>query len=173
VNAQVQAMWTAELRSGRIAQGTGALLRKHDGTMCCLGVLCELHRQATGGPEWEDAPLSKEEPARPRILAYLSEPHYLPVEVQKWAGLTVKNPWCLANFNDYYGLTFSRIADLIELFDAQLPDGTGNIEAVEDAAGIIPRPLPKQVTQLGVLFEAPFAAPTTKPATNPEEALVG
>lgn len=107
MNGEVKAKWIAALRSGEYQQGNGCL--HQDGKFCCLGVLCDLHAKETGNEWLWD-------------VLYLGEKNYLPVEVQKWAGLPDKNPCAmggdehelfLSDMNDA-GKTFKYIADLIE-----------------------------------------------------------
>lgn len=40
MDADLKARWVAALRSGKYQQGVGRLFNKHEGTYCCLGVLC-------------------------------------------------------------------------------------------------------------------------------------
>ena len=42
---EIKQLWLAALRSGDYKQTTG-FLREADNSMCCLGVLCNLHAQA-------------------------------------------------------------------------------------------------------------------------------
>jgi len=58
---EIKQLWTAALRSGEFKQTTGML--RNDGGMCCLGVLCELHRRATGDELAGDWESFKERPA--------------------------------------------------------------------------------------------------------------
>lgn len=111
----IKEMWVQALRSGEYQQGKSCL--NDGGSMCCLGVLCDLHRKEFNG-EWR--------PVDDRTrLTYGSSAggHYLPHEVMQWAGLSDVNPKLrdgsfLSNHNDGYLMdrprTFSEIADLIE-----------------------------------------------------------
>lgn len=47
MNAKVKKLWLKALRSGDYKQGAGALRSDH--SFCCLGVLCDLHRQEVHG----------------------------------------------------------------------------------------------------------------------------
>lgn len=109
--------WVQALRSGDYKQGKKTL--KINGTHCCLGVLCDLHKQECGG-EWYD-------PTHPDLISgaqgYRTPSGYedwsmLPEPVQEWAGIrTGINPDVdgkpLSGLNDG-GWKFGRIADLIE-----------------------------------------------------------
>lgn len=122
MNPEVKQLWTEALRSEEFTQAKGCL-RDEDG-MCCLGVLCELHRRAVGG-EWTQ---------QYKSWRYLGEGATLPEEVKLWAGLDQDNPGisplpgketyvhedgeeeeilCLAVANDG-GYSFTEIAYLIE-----------------------------------------------------------
>lgn len=99
--------WVHALRSGEYQQGKKAL-RAND-SFCCLGVLCELHRQAEGG-EWV---------GRQEYHATNGDWDHslLPEAVQEWAGLQSVSPGVGSNelprCNDQ-GWTFNQLADLIE-----------------------------------------------------------
>lgn len=105
---EIKKAWIADLRANRDKQGRG-FLRK-DGRFCCLGRLCELAVKAG-------------------ILTHRTEGYYapsigeenflLPLEVQKWAGVSGNagifraGRYSLAGENDN-GKTFDEIADIIE-----------------------------------------------------------
>ena len=72
---EVKQMWTTALRSGEFKQ-TRATLRDGNGGMCCLGVLCELHRRATGD---ELAELWESD------CVYGDESYTPPLSVHEWA----------------------------------------------------------------------------------------
>lgn len=110
--------WTAALRSSDYKQGPGALCK--DGAFCCLGVLCDLHRQEVGG-EWTkaDVPFASV-PAGSTYYTAGDDYDYalLPETVAEWAGVRSVSPspryqQCLTVLNDN-GWTFERIADLID-----------------------------------------------------------
>lgn len=131
MNPEVKAMWLDALRSGEYEQ-TVSRLRDEKG-YCCLGVLCDLHADATG-TKW-----NMTEPWKPR---YLGENATLPALVKQWAGLDDDNPiigthevieavcdeygydtdetgthtevLLAAEANDGLGWTFQQIADAIE-----------------------------------------------------------
>ena len=114
MNAQIKAKWIAALRSGKYSQTHGSLYMNSG--YCCLGVLCELHSQATGGL-WIGA-------------AYLGQEDYPPNAVIRWAGLSSPNPTTplgrLSILNDGVdkdtghldqpAITFAAIADIIEQY---------------------------------------------------------
>lgn len=120
---EVKAKWLEALRSGEYNQTIEGELRSEDGnSFCCLGVLCELHRLETNGPEWvRDASGTTGEPVYG--LAYMGSGCYLPGPVIKWAELNDKNPSvyiggnlsgeCLSDLNDQ-GSNFAELADIIE-----------------------------------------------------------
>lgn len=116
MNARVKKMWVAALRSGKYQQGKGAL-RRVSGEMCCLGVLCEIHRKETGDGRWiRDG----------SQFRYHGAGGTLPRAIQVWAGLNSDSPRILpivedetdivttaAAINDT-GVPFADIADMIE-----------------------------------------------------------
>lgn len=120
MNPEVQEQWAEALESGHFKQTQGRLTRVDPETgevegYCCLGVLCEL--------AFEAGAVTRE--VNDGLIAYGEEREggVLPVEVQKWAGLTVPNPRVnrhflsqpvtLAECNDRYGDNFQRIAELV------------------------------------------------------------
>lgn len=112
--------WAEELESGRYKKGRGALRAElDDGTVehCCLGVLCDMHRQATGRGEWD---------GERYVLDGKPTASVLPDEVVEWAGIEgsfAHNPeidgTSLAAWNDgsadlaRRSLPFDEIAGLI------------------------------------------------------------
>lgn len=113
-----KAKWLEALRSGEFLQTQeGELRTKDGGQFCCLGVLCEVYRRETNGPDWDIV-------TRHHGQGYLGEGAYLPNEVRDWAGLNAQNPsvqldgsvfntTTLADMNDA-GKLFREIADIIE-----------------------------------------------------------
>lgn len=115
MNAEIKAQWIAALRSGEYKQGVGEL-QPGGVRYCCLGVLCDLHRIATGNGRWLDTG------------EYLvtstgnQSDQVLPGTVTEWAGLDKCDPiipngifvgTSLASSNDT-GTSFAKIADIIE-----------------------------------------------------------
>lgn len=109
----IRRKWAAALRSDQYKQSKGRL-RSING-FCCLGVLCDLHREAHPEYKWKSSGSH---------YAYGSdaESNYLPWEVMDWAGLKygdhyVKRPGLrespLSLLNDEE-VPFTKIADLIE-----------------------------------------------------------
>jgi hypothetical protein len=109
--------WTAALRSGEYQQGK-EVLRAND-SFCCLGVLCELHRQENGG-EWVPTQTGSSRVAGSQDYSAPNgdwDHSLLPEAVADWAGLRSVGPEVgdreLAERNDS-GWTFSQLAGLIE-----------------------------------------------------------
>lgn len=100
---EIKKRWTEALRSEEFKQGKGRL--KVEDEYCCLGVLCELHRQETNG-SWNDTDGA----------TYGGNVLALPDFVCEWAGLEESNPKVkglpLSAHNDR-GKTFPQIADMI------------------------------------------------------------
>lgn len=116
MDRNVKKQWTTALRSGKYKQGKGKL-RPIEGGFCCLGVLCDLHRKATGGrwnynseeDEWE----------------YMGKSDYLPLAVAKWAGLDRKLRVSIGktslpamndgdDYDDVPGKSFAELASIID-----------------------------------------------------------
>ena|ERR1044072_3312431 len=122
MNEEIKAQWLAALRSGEYQQGH-SWLRTGD-SYCCLGILCELHRKATGKGEW-----SKCEIFTYRVETWASSTN-LPTPVSEWAEVDYHNPIIqgitLATYNDgeegdeddapIRPHTFAEIADLIDRY---------------------------------------------------------
>lgn len=107
MNADIKQRWVEALRSGQYKQGSGCL--KVNDSYCCLGVLCELHRQDFPGKGWQLAS------TRSLLFSYISEYdfHEPPAEVSAWTGLDPSVYDLLADANDS-GADFPTIASLIE-----------------------------------------------------------
>lgn len=120
MNQRPKELWIEALRTGVISNGieppisitqARKALRPSHNTMCCMGVLCEIHRRETLEDNWIDD----------ETYAYLGERGVLPDEVSRWAGLKRHNPTIitrgeivpLGSFNDN-GHSFAEIANLIE-----------------------------------------------------------
>lgn len=108
--------WVEALRSGEYKQGKQLL--HADDRFCCLGVACKLAVEDGVIPQGE--PLDPDEADSP--FAYQGLTGWVPGLVQQWLGLsadmgeyTARNgrETSLARRNDS-GLTFSRIAEIIE-----------------------------------------------------------
>lgn len=123
MNPEIKEQWIKALRSGEYKQGIGQLhYRTKNGSsqFCCLGVLCDLAKQAGIVQEFgssEDTTgvsVSYEIGAAPSGWRKTT---YLPQAVVTWAGLPCKNPEVgavsLAGRNDD-GETFEEIANAIE-----------------------------------------------------------
>jgi hypothetical protein len=119
MNSDVKQKWVEALRSGKYKQGTGAL-RDSDGMYCCLGVLCELAVEAGAASRTNSGTYGVRDEEGYMIDGSDS---VLPQSVSVWAGLHgAANPMVvfgtnhasLADLNDNVGLSFERIADVIE-----------------------------------------------------------
>src|SRR4051812_8813302 len=99
--SEVAKKWVDALRSGKFKQGRSSLTQKHpDGTLthCCLGVLCELAVEAgilQPAFEYDELP---SDPTPVKRMAYATERgteyQWLPIEVQKWAGIANERGSC-------------------------------------------------------------------------------
>ena len=107
MDQNIKEQWVEALRSGEYEQGRYWL--RYEDKFCCLGVLCDLHAQATNR-EWEDK--------NDAVGNYLGSDEILPEEVVKWAGFDNNDPFIneqrVSIYNDESRLDFDRIADLIE-----------------------------------------------------------
>jgi hypothetical protein len=117
MNEDIKAKWLAKLRDPETKQGRG-YLKLADGSMCCLGVLCELAVE-------EGVDVKVEKPIADSAFtgrySYDNAEGVLPHSVRVWAGMFDANPVIngpagintLAGLNDG-GYTFAKIADVIE-----------------------------------------------------------
>lgn len=115
MNQRVKEKWCAALESDRFKQAQGCL-QNHE-AYCCLGVLCELHREEHPETRWEIIN---------GYYRYLGQTDILPETVRVWAGLNERNPIVkdenrpdcpltssLSNLNDS-GVDFKQIAQVIK-----------------------------------------------------------
>jgi hypothetical protein len=108
VNKEIKKLWLEALRSGAYKQ-TSNRLRDGD-SFCCLGVLCDVHKNKTGRGDWDDGTYRANE-------SYSCQS--LPTAVWIWAKLPDWNPEIktfnetLAQLNDA-GADFDLIAAIIE-----------------------------------------------------------
>ncbi len=124
MNPAIKARWTAALRSGKYEQGAFKL--NSQGKFCCLGVLCEIAREAGVveavhyGNGISYAPVDVDH----YINASDYEDTILPRAVSAWAGLETGSPSVFVDadrtklqpltiLNDN-GKPFAEIANLIE-----------------------------------------------------------
>lgn len=111
MHKHIAGKWVQALRSGDYKQTTGHL--RTDEGFCCLGVLCDLHRQESDGAWHTNG-------AQMRYKLPSGDWDYalLPETVQEWAGMRSLNPVvkdeALSGLNDA-GWTFGDIAEVIEL----------------------------------------------------------
>lgn len=103
MNKAIERAWGQALASGRYVQQREGQLRLGD-KFDVLGVLCDLHRTATGIGDWDAFDDS-----------YLDAHFFLPESVKAWAELEgeprIKGAY-LADLNDW-GLDFSVLSSLI------------------------------------------------------------
>ena len=131
MDSKIAAKWVAALRSGHYVQAKGTLrgpANEDPGAVghCCLGVLCDLHKEfiesqvGVGGVvDW--LPNAHNEPGVTRVCAYrcgaFQAEGVLPVPVREWAGLGSINPSAGGNYltelNDGCQ-SFDQIASFIE-----------------------------------------------------------
>lgn len=107
MNADIKQRWVEALRSGQYKQGSGGL--KINNCYCCLGVLCELHRQDFPGKEWQ----RKNQNGGQFSYILKDAVGYPPKEMSDWTGLDPLAYDLLADANDS-GADFPTIASLIE-----------------------------------------------------------
>lgn len=105
------------LRSGRFRQGRGAL-RPTEETYCCLGVACEVFKEATGRGSWDSDTYPSARWSLFRVDDCASKMS-LPLPVLIWLGWATPqgarqgSEQSLANCNDL-GHSFRDIASYIE-----------------------------------------------------------
>ena len=96
MRSDIKEQWIGLLRSGEIPQSHNQL-RTADG-MCCLGVLCELHRRITNEGHWEFRPNAHGESKWEYVAdGDNGSTAVLPDTVMQWAGLPSDNPEILAS----------------------------------------------------------------------------
>lgn len=120
MKADIRAKWVDALRNGDYKQGKDFL--QSDSGFCCLGVLCDIAKEETGG-EWSKDGLSEYE-NRNGVVAFHGATATLPPLVREWAGLQTDDPhvgWGeqggtrrVSFINDFDATDFDTIADLIE-----------------------------------------------------------
>lgn len=111
MNNEVKAKWIAALRSGEFKQGQRYLAYENEGSIyhCAIGVLCELaHREGIVSRTIDEH----------GYYYYDNKGSFPPDRVMEWAGITSFpriNGKAIVFMNDDYGLSFSEIADQIEI----------------------------------------------------------
>lgn len=112
MNQDIKVLWLGALRDGKRVQGRGRL-KNHNGTFCCLGVLCDIYLESQG-LVWDGV--------GPKGIISGTE-WSLPSFVREWADLPVSDPSVifeegsptpLSVLNDKMCMSFAQIADLIE-----------------------------------------------------------
>lgn len=130
---EVMKKWVDALRFGNYRQATGTLREVSDSgpAYCCLGVLCELHRQEHNADNadyhytWGEG-ISQ---SLNKSAAYADQCDILPHSVRQWAGLHDRNPlvkveiysdeedegrYEITELNDEIGWSFEELAATIE-----------------------------------------------------------
>lgn len=123
-------LWVEALRSGKYRQAKG-YLHEGDGSMCCLGVACDI----SGLGKW-----SKDGTVFSYVLHEAHDARMLPQEVGNWLGLRGKMGGftdeagtlkLLSDLNDS-GVPFEKIADIIEREPLNFLSSTDNGTVVLD-----------------------------------------
>jgi len=90
MNPEIKEKWIAALKSGKYRRATGRLVTREGETPvahCCLGVLCDIHKEITGEGYWEDNSIDG--------MSYTDQintsARVLPIGVRKWAGIDYSN----------------------------------------------------------------------------------
>jgi hypothetical protein len=105
-NADAKAAWLSALRSGNFGQTKTQLRNLFDlNRFCCLGVMCEVFKDAVNG-EWKKDLFGIKDEQR-----YVGG--YPPLAVTKYVGMTDDTQRFISGLNDD-GATFAEIADYIE-----------------------------------------------------------
>lgn len=131
MNPKIKQMWLEALRSGEYTQGAGHLrvsmtednIHFQD-THCCLGVLCDLHRQTT-------ASLTNWTITSDGLWSYEGYEETLPESVVEWAGIEDMNPninISAIKFADWYPHDIVSSANTSTL--AQLNDAGASFEHI-------------------------------------------
>lgn len=132
---EIKRQWVEALRSGNYRQGHSVLHRVSAGdeTFCCLGVLCELARQA-GIVTMDDTGRTVDDKTGGKAMVYRNiDPEIsdnstivLPRIILSWSGLDDTNPtlmydadhYVISDLNDGvvipHKLSFDELADIIE-----------------------------------------------------------
>ena len=125
MNDAVKQKWVEALRSGKYRQAKQRL-HLEDGSMCCLGVLCDLYIKEHPNAEWEKREHAKIDVDGKQLACYelFQDSSILPYTVSTWAGLknNSHNPYVnykgkskvLTEMNDKLDCDFNTIADAIE-----------------------------------------------------------
>lgn len=108
MNGDYKRLWIEALRSGEYKQGQRTLRR--NGRYCCLGVLCEVAREAVGG-DWE---IHGDTIADTFTVSDVDAVSLPPVEILDATGLWLNSARRLANLNDSGLFDFEKIAAIIE-----------------------------------------------------------
>lgn len=103
MNPDYKQKWIAALRSGQYRQAQERL--RKDGAFCCLGVLCDITKDAVRG-DWDDDDGFN--------IDGIYEWQTLPDQVSELVALDDDKHDALTHMNDVDGKSFAEIADYIE-----------------------------------------------------------
>jgi hypothetical protein len=119
-NKDIMTKWVAALRSGEYKQGR-MFLNNGEGSMCCLGVLCDMyakdHPEAVWKPDPQGAGLGLDTSGHDMTVNSAMPPK----TVVEWAGLEGVHLQYYSAKNDG-GCDFETIADLIDTNLVKYPD---------------------------------------------------
>lgn len=125
INKERILKWVEALESEKYKQAYAAL-RKADGSMCCLGVACEISTVAS----WETDQEYYDYIGVEAKYNYITEKNFLPLEVAKYYGFVASSiiankgeeiyidPTVLVNEDNEPNLTSKRVVSLTELNDS-------------------------------------------------------
>jgi len=91
MNQRIKQLWLKLLKTSEKATG---FLKRKDGSMCCMGVLCELYAKEVK----EEKPWYKTNPLAFKFLG--KSANLAPKRVLDWAGLTILDQYTLTDLND-------------------------------------------------------------------------
>lgn len=119
MNPDIKAAWIAALRSGDYSQ-TRCVLQNSEG-YCCLGVLCELHENATSSSLWDRTEETE--------FLYDSTSGLLPKSVVEWAGF---QEGCLGKTDDGYDVLLPSIFSFRRSSLSYLNDSCRDFKEIAD-----------------------------------------
>ena len=108
MNPEIKAKWLEALKSGKYKRGSCALkpaISKGDESYCCLGVLCDVHREMTGKGKWVDNLYLTEVDSHENVL---------PRSIKEWAEMGELGPNGVFMFEEEDGENSVYINKLIE-----------------------------------------------------------
>jgi len=118
---RIKKLWLDALRSGKYKQAEGTL-RKEDGSMCCLGVLCEVIRQDQKKGTWPKLNEEQSYHHQKFVFRGVGPDGLPPSTINTLVGMDIGNTeakWGdqsmqLSAWNDDEGKSFKQIAQIIE-----------------------------------------------------------